>query len=195
MRDQRIAILASGSGSNAEAIIERFKDHPLASVEWVGCNRSPQHAGIYERAKKWDLTVMPFSKSDLDQGVVTRQLQDQQIDWVVLAGFLLKIPMAMVDAFEKRIINIHPALLPKHGGPGMYGQHVHAAVHAAGEIESGMTIHYVSGNYDEGEVIFQASCALESGETPEEIAQKVLALEYRYYPLVLEALVVELADN
>jgi phosphoribosylglycinamide formyltransferase-1 len=188
----RIAILASGSGSNSQRLMEHFRDHPRAEVVLVGCD-NPQ-AGVVRRA--WD-NRMPcylFTSSDLRQGVVQRELIGQRVDLLVLAGFLRLIPAALVQAFPKRIINIHPALLPKYGGKGMYGHHVHAAVIAAGESESGITIHYVNERYDEGEHLFQVKCPVLPNDTPDTLAARVHTLEHAHYPRVVEQLVLAIGS-
>ena len=183
----RIAILASGSGTNAQRLITHFQGHPGAEVVLVGCDEP--RAGVIQRA--WDLQVpcYLFSGTQLRDGTVLRELQHLQVGLVLLAGFLRLIPATMVQAFPKRIINIHPALLPKYGGKGMYGHHVHAAVIAAGESESGITIHYVNERYDEGEHLFQVKCPVLPNDTPDTLAARVHALEHEHYPQVVEQLV------
>lgn len=191
VRKQRIAILTSGSGSNAAVLMGHFEMHAAAEVVFVGCNRSPEDAGIYEKSKAFGLETVRFSRDDLRSGKVTCQMQEAGVDWIALAGFLLHIPLEMIAAFEHRMINVHPALLPKYGGKGMYGRHVHAAVAGAGDLVSGMTVHWVSADYDEGDILFQASCQLEVGDSPETIGAKVLTLEHRYYADVLEHVIRE----
>jgi phosphoribosylglycinamide formyltransferase-1 len=183
----RIAVLASGSGSNAQRLIEHFAQHPQARVVLVGCDQ-PQ-AGVLQRA--WDLGVpsLLFNGAQLKDGTVQRELHGQGIDLVVLAGFLRLIPAGLVRAFPQRIINIHPALLPKYGGKGMFGHHAHEAVVAAKEKESGITIHYVNERYDEGEHLFQATCPVFPEDTPDALAARIHALEHAHYPEVVEKLV------
>lgn len=183
----RIAILASGSGTNAQRLITHFQGRTDAEVVLVGCD--DPRAGVIQRA--WDLQVpcYLFSGTQLRDGTVLRELQHLQVGLVVLAGFLRLIPATMVQAFPKRIINIHPALLPNYGGKGMYGHHVHAAVIAASESESGITIHYVNERYDEGEHLFQAKCPVLPNDTPDTLAARVHALEHEHYPQVVEQLV------
>lgn len=183
--------MTSGSGSNAAVLMGHFENHSEAEVVFVGCNRSPEDAGIYEKSKAFGLNTVRFSRDDLRAGKVTLQLQEAGVDWIALAGFLLHIPTEMTAAFERRMVNVHPALLPKYGGKGMYGHHVHAAVSEAGELESGMTVHWVNADYDSGDILFQASCQLESGDSPDTIGAKVLSLEHRYYADVLEHLIRE----
>ncbi len=187
---KRIAILASGSGSNAQRLIEHFAASAVAQVALVGCDQPS--AGVLQRA--WDLGVPSylFTSVELRNGTVQRELQAHRIDLVVLAGFLRLIPADMVRAFPDRIVNIHPALLPKYGGRGMYGGHVHAAVIAAGDPESGITIHRVNERYDEGVVLFQARCPVLPDDVPETLAARVLALEHAHYPAVVEQLVSKL---
>ncbi len=187
---KRIAILASGSGSNAQRLIEHFAASAVAQVALVGCDQPS--AGVLQRA--WDLGVPSylFTSVELRNGTVQRELQAHRIDLVVLAGFLRLIPADMVRAFPDRIVNIHPALLPKYGGRGMYGSHVHAAVIAAGDPESGITIHRVNERYDEGVVLFQARCPVLPDDVPETLAARVLALEHAHYPAVVEQLVSKL---
>lgn len=189
----RIAIFASGGGSNAAQIIRYFKDHELARVALVVCNKAG--AGALSVAEEEGIPTLlierePFYKGD----AYVPQLQRAGIGLVVLAGFLWKVPQALIDAFPRRIINIHPALLPKYGGKGMYGHHVHAAVQQAGEVESGITIHYVDEHYDHGDAIFQTTCALEPSDDAAAIAAKVLQLEHYHYPRVIEGLVQELTS-
>lgn len=188
---KRIAILASGSGTNAQRLVEHFRDHPAAGVVLIGCDQPG--AGVLERA--WDLGVPSylFNGTQLRDGTLLRELQVQGIDLVVLAGFLRLIPADLVRAFPGRILNIHPALLPKYGGKGMYGQHVHAAVIAAGEPESGITIHVVNERYDDGEHLLQARCPVMPGDTPEALAARVHALEHVHYPAVVEKVATALA--
>lgn len=189
----RIAIFASGGGSNAAQIIRYFKDHEQARVALVVCNKAG--AGVLSIAEGEGIPTLlierePFYKGD----AYVPQLQRAGIGLLVLAGFLWKVPQALIDAFPRRIINIHPALLPKYGGKGMYGHHVHAAVQQAGEVESGITIHYVDEHYDHGDAIFQTTCALEPSDDAAAIATKVLQLEHYHYPRVIEGLVQELTS-
>ncbi|MBS9523647.1 phosphoribosylglycinamide formyltransferase [Litoribacter ruber] len=183
---KKIAILASGSGTNAEKIIQYFQDSEKAKVAVVASNK--KDAFVLERAKKYDIPTFHFDKSDLEEGLVGDQLAKMHVDLIVLAGFLLKIPDQLVQDFPDKIINIHPALLPKYGGKGMYGMRVHQAVKEAGDAETGITIHYVNEKYDEGRVIFQESVELSQNDDPESIAEKVHALEHKYFPKVIESL-------
>lgn len=182
---KKIAIFASGSGSNAENIIQYFLSKPEISVDSVFCNVA--EAYVLKRAEKYNIPTFLFNREDLkNQEKVLQILQERQIDFIVLAGFLWLMPSFIVSAFPNKIINIHPALLPHHGGKGMYGMKVHEAVIAAGEKESGITIHYINNQYDKGDPIFQARCPVEAGETPESLAKKVHALEYAHFPRVIE---------
>ncbi|MBK7944641.1 MAG: phosphoribosylglycinamide formyltransferase [Flavobacteriales bacterium] len=184
---KRIAVLASGSGSNAQRLIEHFRAHALAQVVLVACDQ-PQ-ARVLQRA--WDLHVPSylFSGKELRDGTLLGELQQHRIDLIVLAGFMRLIPAELVRAFPDRIVNIHPALLPKFGGKGMYGHHVHEAVVAAKETESGITIHFVNERYDEGRMLFQAKCPVLPDDTPESLAERIHALEHVHYPRVVEKLI------
>lgn len=181
----RIAIFASGSGSNAENIIRYFSNHPNFVFPVILSNN--EKAFVHERAKKLKIPSVTFSKEDFLKGEkILNFLQEQKIDAIVLAGFLLQVPLLVIDAYPQKIINIHPALLPKFGGKGMYGMRVHEAVKEAGETETGITIHYVNNEYDAGEIIFQAKCPVLPKDTPETIAKRVHELEYQYFPRVIE---------
>ena len=188
----RIAILASGSGTNAQRLIEHFHRHPAARVELVCCDRP--RAFVLQRA--WDLGLPSylFNGKTLRDGTLQRELVAQRVDLIVLAGFMRLIPAEMVHAFPDRIINIHPALLPKYGGKGMYGSRVHESVIAAGEKESGITIHMVNERYDEGEHLAQFRCEVLSTDTPETLADRIHALEHAHYPVVVERCVVGLKE-
>ena len=179
----RIALLASGSGSNVENIIKYFSKSRELIFPFVISNRSDAY--IHERVKKLKVPSYFFKKDDFENGMVLNFLKERNIDLIVLAGFLLKIPENILEAYPDRIINIHPALLPKFGGKGMYGSHVHEAVVAAGEKETGITIHFANENYDEGKIIFQAKCPVLPEDSPEDVAAKVHALEYEHYPRVI----------
>lgn len=182
----RLAILASGSGSNAEKIMEHFQQSPKAKVALVASNKAD--AFVLERAKKFGVPTFTFTRKEMEAGELLAKLQEKKIDWVILAGFLLKIPDELIRAFPERMVNIHPALLPNYGGKGMYGNFVHEAVKAAGDTRTGITIHLVNEHYDEGKIVFQASTTVLAEDTPEQIAQKVHALEHRYFPEVIESL-------
>jgi phosphoribosylglycinamide formyltransferase-1 len=184
---KRLAILASGSGSNAEKIMAYFQGSPKAEIALVASNKLD--AFVLERAKKFDVPTLTFNRKEMEAGELLGKLQAEKIDWVILAGFLLKIPVDLIRAFPDRMVNIHPALLPKYGGKGMYGSYVHEAVKAAGDSETGITIHLVNEHYDEGKIIFQAATSVTSEDTPETIATKVHELEHRYFAEVIGSLV------
>lgn len=185
---KKIAILASGSGSNAENIYNYFKDNKHIKVCLIISNKPDAY--VLERAKRLNVESAVFSKSDFETtDKVLNLLKNKDIDFVVLAGFLLKIPANIINAYPNAIVNIHPALLPKYGGKGMYGDNVHKAVREANEKESGITIHYVNENYDEGNIIFQAKCEITDNDTYEDIAKKVHILEYTYFPEVIESVI------
>ncbi len=183
----RIALFASGSGSNVENIIRYFEDDENFTFPMIISNKADAY--VHERAKKLEVPSYTFFKEDFSSGEkILGFLKENRIDAIVLAGFLLKIPQILIDGFSDKIINIHPALLPKYGGKGMYGDHVHQAVKSAGEKETGITIHYVNENYDEGNIIFQAKCNIDSEDTPEMIAEKVHKLEYDYFPGIIRSI-------
>ena len=182
---KKIAICASGSGSNAENIIQYFAQKPQFCVKSVFCN--VPDAYVLERAKKYRIPTFVFNREEFrNPDKVFRQLQEQEIDFIVLAGFLWLMPSFITAAWPNKIVNIHPALLPAYGGKGMYGHHVHEAVIAAGEKESGITIHYVNDHYDQGAIIFQAKCPVLPTDTPDDLAARIHELEYRYFPEIIE---------
>lgn len=182
----KIAIFASGSGSNAENIADYFKNRNDVEIAIVVTNNP--NAYVLERAKRLGIESVVFSKNEMDCAIVANFLKNIGVEWIVLAGYLLKIPQNLIDAFENRIVNIHPALLPKFGGKGMYGDRVHKAVVNANETESGITIHYVNENYDEGAIIYQAKCDVLPADTADVVAAKVHALEYEWFPVILDRL-------
>ncbi len=181
---KRIAILASGSGSNAENIIKYFSANNEVEVPFVISNRKEVY--VHERCKYLGVPSYVIPKADFENGVVTKFLLDNKIDLVVLAGFLLRIPDDMLAAYPNKVINIHPSLLPKYGGKGMYGDNVHKAVVENKETESGITIHFLNDRFDEGEHVAQYKCEVLPTDTPEDVAAKVHALEYEWYPKVIE---------
>jgi phosphoribosylglycinamide formyltransferase-1 len=183
----KLAVFASGTGSNAEKLIQYFKGSSLANVTLVVCNKPG--AGVIAMAEKEGVPVLLIEKEQFFKAeAYVPFFRQQQIDFIVLAGFLWKVPQALIDAYRRRIVNIHPALLPKFGGKGMYGQYVHEAVLNAGEVESGITIHYVDEHYDSGDIIFQTACPILPGDKPGDIAQRIHLLEHAYYPKVIEQL-------
>lgn len=185
MTKQRIAIFASGNGSNAEEIIKYFQSHSSIEVALLLSNNPEAFA--LQRATKLNVPSKVFDKSQFrESDEVVSWLREFQITHIVLAGFLWLIPKNLIEAFPKKIINIHPALLPKFGGKGMYGMKVHEAVKAAGEKETGISIHSIDEKYDEGEMLFQTSCEVLSTDTAQQIAAKVNQLEYKHYPAIIE---------
>lgn len=183
---KNIILFASGSGSNVEKIIQHFKTNPEVNIAAIFSNNS--NAKVLERAKKNAIYSEIIPKPELESDEFAKKIEALQPDLIVLAGFLLKFPAGIIAKFPNKIINIHPALLPKYGGKGMYGMHVHQAVLENKEAESGITIHYVNEHYDEGAFIFQKEVSLASCSTAEEIANKVLALEHQFFPKVIEEL-------
>lgn len=184
----KIAIFASGSGSNAQRITEYFAENQSVSIELFLTN-NPQ-AGVIERGRKLHIPTLIFDKYTFSKTEkILAILQKQEIDLIILAGFLWLIPEYLVKAYPNKIINIHPALLPKYGGKGMWGHFVHEAVVANKETQSGITIHYVNEHYDEGGIIFQASCEVAETDTPEDVAHKVQILEHQHFPRVIEDLI------
>lgn len=187
-----LAVFASGSGTNAERLFEKFARHPRGQVAVLLTNNP--RAGVVVRAKRFEVPVVVFTKQDLaDTNAVLAHLQAHSVDLIVLAGFLLQVPPKLVAAYPDRIVNIHPALLPAYGGKGMYGRHVHESVVAAGDTETGISIHYVNEHYDEGRLIWQVRCAVLPTDDPEDVAARVHRLEHQHYPAVIAALVDELA--
>jgi phosphoribosylglycinamide formyltransferase 1 len=182
---KHLAIFASGAGSNAQQIINYFRNSTLAKIELVVSNKPG--AGVISIAEKENIPVLMIEKESFFSGDgYLPELQRVKTDLIVLAGFLWKIPQILIDVYPRRIINIHPALLPKYGGKGMYGQYVHEAILNAGEVESGITIHYVDEHYDNGDIIFQTACPVLDGDTPEDLAQRIHKLEHLHYPIVIE---------
>jgi phosphoribosylglycinamide formyltransferase 1 len=182
---KHLAIFASGAGSNAQQIINYFRGSTLATVALIVCNKPG--AGVISIAEKEKIPLLLIEKKRFFAGGgYLPELQKSKTDLIVLAGFLWKIPQVLIDAYPKRIINIHPALLPKYGGKGMYGQYVHEAILNAGEMESGITIHYVDEHYDNGDIIFQTACPVLEDDSPEALAHRIHRLEHLHYPLIIE---------
>jgi len=180
-----VAIFASGAGSNAQRIIETFHGSNLIKIVLIICNK--EGAGVLSIAEKENIPSLLINKEKFFKGdAYLDELKKYHVDFIVLAGFLWKIPTELINAYPNKIINIHPALLPKYGGKGMYGHFVHEAVMAAKEKESGITIHYVDELYDHGNVIFQAICDVEPNDTPETLAKKIHSLEHLHFPRVIE---------
>lgn len=182
------AIFASGGGTNAENIIKYFANDTRIKIKLIFTNN--ENAGVVARAEKYKKNVQIISKDSLNNYAdqLIDFLKTEKIDLIILAGFLLKIPEAFVKAFPNKIINIHPSLLPKFGGKGMYGMHVHQAVIQSGETESGITIHFVNEEYDKGEIILQAKCPVEKSDTAETLAAKIHELEMENFPKAIEKL-------
>ncbi|MDD2247297.1 MAG: phosphoribosylglycinamide formyltransferase [Proteiniphilum sp.] len=190
----RISIFASGNGSNAENIVRYFSDSDDIVVSLIISNK--RDAYVHERARHLGIPSFTFSKPEFDDGLlVLDTLREYNIDFIVLAGFLLKLSQPLLDSYPERIVNIHPALLPRHGGKGMYGDRVHRAVVDSGDKESGITIHFVNENYDEGSIIYQATCEVNKEDTTDDIARKVHVLEYTHYPRVIEEVVKKIASG
>ena len=186
-----IAIFASGSGTNAEKLILYFRTNPFGRVSLVLSNLAD--AKVIRRAQSYNIETVVFNRAQFySSGEVLSILREKGIDFIVLAGFLWLVPGELLEAFEGKLINIHPALLPKYGGKGMYGSRVHESVIASGEKESGITIHYVNQIYDKGNIIFQAKCVVDPDETPDTLAEKIHGLEYEHFPRVVERLLKEL---
>ncbi|MGJ8659723.1 MAG: phosphoribosylglycinamide formyltransferase [Cellulophaga fucicola] len=184
---KRIVLLASGSGSNVENIANYFKDNPLVTIASVLTNK--RDAKVIDRCNRLNINALYFNRQSFSKSdCLLKIIKGMQPDLIILAGFLLKIPENFVAEFPNKIVNIHPALLPKYGGKGMYGMHVHNAVKNNNETETGITIHYVNENYDEGAIIHQAKTAVISTDTAEDIAQKIHTLEYEHFPKVIDQL-------
>ncbi len=185
---KNIAILASGAGSNAQKILEHFSDRMDIAVRLIVSNK--QEAGVLNIAKVASIDTFVVTRDSFYSSTdLLVELNKRNIDFIVLAGFLWLIPPYLIQHYPDRIINIHPALLPKYGGKGMYGHFVHEAVHLAKDNHSGITIHYVNEKYDEGSIVFQERCEILPSDQPEDIAKKVQVLEHLYYPTVIDQLV------
>lgn len=181
---KKILLFASGTGSNVENIIHHFKNHQDIIV--VGVFTNNPNAKVLDKAKNHNVPTLIFNREQLTDGFVFDKIAEIKPDLIVLAGFLWKMPEEIVKAYPNKIINIHPALLPKYGGKGMYGIKVHQMVLENKEKETGITIHYVNEHYDEGEFIFQQKVAIEDCKTPEEVADKIHELEHKYFPIIIE---------
>lgn len=188
---KNIAIFASGSGTNAENIIRHFQGNKDVNVALVVSNKPDAY--VLVRAANLHVPSLTLTREEFARGEdLARLMKERGIDFIVLAGFLLRVPEALIEAYPGRIVNIHPALLPKYGGKGMYGDRVHRAVVEAGERESGITIHLIDEQYDRGTTVFQAKCPVLPGDTPDDVARKVHALEYAHYPEVIGQLLADL---
>ena len=191
---KNLVIFASGSGSNAENIIRYFATKPDFCVKKIYCN--VPGAYVLERARQLQVPACVFTREEFrNPDKLLRRLQDEGTDFIVLAGFLWLVPPCITAAYPNRIVNIHPALLPAYGGKGMYEHHVHEAVLAAGEQQSGITIHYVNDRYDSGDIIFQATCPVLPDDTPDTLAARVHELEYQHFPRVIEETVLKSANG
>ncbi len=184
-----LVIFASGTGTNAGAIIEHFKTSNKAKVSLIVSNKA--EAGVLDIAKNEQIPFLIINHHTLHETLLLEQLEEYAPSLIVLAGFLWKVPDHLLETYPDRIINIHPALLPAHGGKGMYGHNVHQAVITAGEKESGITIHYVNGEYDAGNIILQARCRVLENDNPQNLARRIHKLEHFYYPRVIEYLLDE----
>ncbi len=185
-----IVVFASGAGSNAKKIIEYFHEHKDITVSLIVCNKPG--AGVLKIAEQASIPTLLIEKEKFFRGnAYLDELKEKGIGFIILAGFLWKIPDALIKAFPGKIINIHPALLPNYGGKGMYGGFVHEAVINNKDKESGITIHYVDEQYDQGDIIFQARCSIEDGDTPEMLAKKIHLLEHEFYPKIIEETVLK----
>ncbi|MBK9636961.1 MAG: phosphoribosylglycinamide formyltransferase [Bacteroidetes bacterium] len=191
---EQIAILASGRGSNADRLCQLFKHHPSARIRLIACDQ--ETAGVYDIAREHKVQAIHLNlELRKNHDAFLKLLQDEGITFIVLAGYLRLLPSTIVHAYPKRIINLHPALLPKFGGKGMHGMHVHEAVYAAQEKETGITIHYVNEKYDEGTIIAQYKVALNSSDTPQQIAGKIAELEAKYFPECVASVIQDLGKG
>lgn len=189
MAKLKLAIFASGNGSNAEAIIRHLQNNPDVEVSRIYTNNKAAH--VIERGKKFYISTTVFNKSEFLSQKFNDELQSKNYDLIILAGFMWLIPPAIVSSYKNKIINIHPALLPAYGGKGMYGNNVHKAVIENQESKSGVTIHYVNENYDEGDIISQAECPVLSTDTPDSLAERIHKLEHKHYPEIIEKICTE----
>ena len=188
MKSYQIIIFASGSGSNAENIIKYFSKKTF-KINWLILTNN-SNAGVIERAKRLKINYNTFCKEDLYKKLFLKHMGLLNPDLIILAGFLLKLPDTIVNSYNKRIVNIHPALLPKYGGKGMYGMHVHRAIIENKENVSGITIHYVTSNYDEGPIIFQKEVSIDPSDSAKDLANKIHILEMNYFPKVVEKILI-----
>ena len=185
---KNIVIFASGAGSNAQRIVDHFRNSPLARVSLIACNNPA--AGVLKIAEKENIPSLIIEKERFFRGdAYLPELKEKNTELIVLAGYLWKLPQELIDAFPARIINIHPALLPKYGGKGMYGDKVHQAVLANNDKESGITIHYVDGHYDNGDIILQVRCPVLVNDTVDSLAKRIHSLEHEHYPKAIEKLI------
>lgn len=189
----KIAIFASGQGSNARRLIDYFKGHEEIEVNCIVCNR--KEAGVYRVGEELGIDAIYFSKSEIEHAhILFKTLEEREVNWIVLAGFLLKVPEELIKKYPNRIVNIHPSLLPKFGGKGMYGDHVHKAVIESNEEKSGISIHFVDENYDSGSMIKQFDFALSKNETVSSLKLKIQQLEHEHFPKVIEGVILNSLD-
>ncbi|WP_026999776.1 phosphoribosylglycinamide formyltransferase [Eisenibacter elegans] len=192
MKPKKIAIFASGTGSNAQNLMAYFSQVPDVTVALVLSNKID--APVLEKARQHGVLTQVFDRDTFYKSdILVRELEELEIDLIVLAGFLWLVPQNLLEPFKNRIINLHPSLLPDFGGKGMYGMNVHRAVWESGATETGMTIHYVNENYDEGQIIFQAKCPIRAEDTPETIAERVATLEHQHLPRIVHQLLEDTA--
>lgn len=185
MEKKRLAIFASGSGSNAINLIKHFDEHPIIETAFVLTNNAK--AGIIDKAERAGVKIIVLTNTDVSSSTVLDSIcKEENVSWIVLAGYLRLVPSNFIDRFENKIINLHPALLPKFGGKGMFGQNVHRAVVESGEKESGITIHFVNKEFDKGQIIAQFRCNVSQEDTAEDIDKKIRVLEQSYLPVVVE---------
>ncbi len=185
MEKKRLAIFASGSGSNAINLIKHFDEHPIIETAFVLTNNAK--AGIIDKAERAGVKIIVLTNTDVSSSTVLDSIcKEENVSWIVLAGYLRLVPSNFIDRFENKIINLHPALLPKFGGKGMFGQNVHRAVVESGEKESGITIHFVNKEFDKGQIIAQFRCNVSQEDTAEDIDKKIRVLEQSYLPVVIE---------
>ena len=185
MGKKRLAIFASGNGSNAINLIKHFDEHPIIETAFVLTNNAK--AGIIDKAERSGVKIIVLSNTDVSSSTVLDSIcKEENVSWIVLAGYLRLVPSNFIDRFENKIINLHPALLPKFGGKGMFGQNVHRAVVESGERESGITIHFVNEEFDKGQIIAQFRCYVSQDDTAEDIDKKIRVLEQSYLPVVVE---------
>ena len=181
---KKVAIFASGAGSNAENITKYFANKSRIKITLIGSNKIG--AKVFQRLRNHNIPELVFDKNQLEGGQVLKELQIRKIDFLVLAGFLLKIPKSIIKQYKNKIVNIHPSLLPLYGGKGMYGMNVHQAVFESKDKETGITIHFVNEKYDQGAIVFQAKCPIGSNMKPKLIAKKVHKLEMEFFPRIIE---------
>lgn len=194
MNKTNVAIFASGSGTNMQTIADYLKEDHLINIKLVLTNNP--HAKVIERASKYQIPVIIFNRDQFyTQKSLLSVLEDHQINFIVLAGFMWFVPSYLTNAYQGKIFNIHPALLPKYGGKGMYGMNVHEAVISGKENTSGITIHHVNNEYDQGDIIFQATCEVTPDDTPEKLAVKIHELEHRFYPKIIKETILKVLEQ